>query len=875
MPLWRFLVALVLLPLVGVVVLATAAAQARADEAAGAERAEDAVRLLSLLDAARGGVEQELIPLLTLKVVGNPALAASLGIPENLVTMQASAAAEEAARVRGLTDDALARIPAGSIGAAEAERAASDLAVLRSASLEGSLDIDEVYLRFLAVSTDLMTAQEAAAAAATSEGVPAATLRAIRDVQTVAQLTHIASRQMPLYLGSMFVSAGDSIVGSRTAWQTSWLDYTDARRQMDGLSQPALSAAWGQLRASDAVADVDALLSAGLAESGPVPTLGGVMTLLLAGQERGVLLSELVATAVGEAQALVSADREHAGKALQGIVVVGVGLLAGSLVGALVLGRSVARALRLLAGQAHQISRGSLVEVEVAGPREVRTVSAALRTAVAGLRRIQDQAQAVARGDLDNALLDQPLPGPLGEVVHASVKEIVHSVRQREELQFALAHQATHDALTELPNRAQAVSLVTAALHRGRRSGEMTGLLFVDLDGFKAVNDGHGHAAGDEVLREVAHRLSAAVRPGDVVCRLGGDEFVVLVEPVHSEHDLLELASRLVSSVSDPIAVPRAHVRVGASIGVAVGRDGRTDADALFAEADIAAYRAKARGRGRAEVFDEQLRLQLNERAELEAAISSGLAAGEMRVAYQPVVDVATDRLTGYEALIRWDRPGVGLVPPDEFIPVAEGSRLIGEVDRWMLHEATRRLAEWRTAAPAAPGEPEPTMAVNISGRHLADPRVLTDVADALEASGLPARLLVLEVTETVLVDDPIAYDHLGELRALGVGIAIDDFGTGYTSIGQLRHMPVDTLKIDRSFVASTEPAHRELVALMIRAAHTFGLTVVAEGVEEPAQLARLKEQACDRAQGFLLYRPMDAAEAGALLRGPVVVGAR
>jgi diguanylate cyclase (GGDEF)-like protein len=403
----------------------------------------------------------------------------------------------------------------------------------------------------------------------------------------------------------------------------------------------------------------------------------------------------------------------------------------------------------------------------------------------------------------------------------------------------------------------------------------MTGLLFVDLDGFKAVNDGHGHAAGDEVLREVARRLSAAVRPGDVVCRLGGDEFVVLVEQVDDEHGLLELANRLIATVSEPIAVGRTRVRIGASIGVAVSRDGGTDADALFAEADTAAYRAKARGRGRAEVFDETLRRQLNQRAELEAAIAHGLVAGEMQVAYQPVVDVATDRLTGYEALIRWERPGVGLVPPDEFIPVAEGSRLIGDVDRWMLHEATRQLAQWRAECPAAPGDPDPAIAVNISGRHLADPRVITDVAEALEASGLPAGLLTLEVTETVLVDDPRAYEHLTELRAMGVSIAIDDFGTGYTSIGQLRHMPVDTLKIDRSFVASAEPAHRELVALMIRAAHTFGLTVVAEGVEEPAQLARLKAQACDRAQGYLLHRPMGAAEAGALLRRPEVAGSR
>ncbi|SOC49304.1 diguanylate cyclase (GGDEF) domain-containing protein [Blastococcus aggregatus] len=867
-PLWRYLTALVMLPLIGVVVLATAAAQARAAEASSAERAEDAMRTFAVLDAARRGAEQELIPVLSLRLLADPQTLAVLNLPPELVQSQAQTAAGDAARARAVTDQALADVPYGSVGWAAAERSAADLAVLRSGTDTG--DIEDVYLRFLAVSNDLMTAQQAAAATATAEGIPRATLRALQDVQTIARLTQAASRQLPLFLGAMF-AGDDSMIGSRTAWQTAGLDFTDAERQMESLSQPALRSAWRDVQDSEPATTVDRLLAG--VDSGTPVSVASVVTLILATQERSALLGELVDSAIGNAQELVSADRQHANNQLRGILGLGAGLLAASLVGALVLGRRVARALRLLAGQATQISQGSLVEVEVDGPREVRTVSAALGSAVAGLRRIQDQAQAVARGDLDNALLDQPLPGPLGEVVHASVREIVHSVRQREELQFALAHQATHDALTELPNRAQAVTLVTAALHRGRRSGEMTGLLFVDLDGFKAVNDGHGHAAGDEVLREVARRLRAAVRPGDVVCRLGGDEFVVLVEPVHTEHDLLELAHRLIASVSEPIGVGRGRVRIGASIGVAISRDGSTDADALFAEADTAAYRAKASGRGRAEVFDETLRRQLQQRAELEAAIAAGLVNGEMQVAYQPVIDVASDRIIGYEALIRWERPGIGLVPPDEFIPVAEGSRLIGDVDRWMLHAATQQLAQWRAESPAGPGDPDPTIAVNISGRHLADPRVITDVADALAASGLPARLLTLEVTETVLVDDPLAYDHLTELRALGVSIAIDDFGTGYTSIGQLRNMPVDTLKIDRSFVASTEPAHRELVALMIRAAHTFGLTVVAEGVEEPAQLARLKAQDCDQAQGFLLYRPMGAPEAGALLRRTEAAG--
>ncbi|WP_346620321.1 EAL domain-containing protein [Blastococcus montanus] len=875
-PLWRYLTALVLLPLIGVVVLAAAAAQARAAEAAGAERAEQAVRTLALLDAARSAVEQEMMPVLSLRVIENPAAAAALGLPDFLLQAQRKTAFAEAQRAREVTDLALAMVPAGSVGEDAAERAAEDLAVLRAGSDAGALDVEGVYMEFLTVSNDLMHAEIAAAAAATSQGIPGATLRAIRDVQTIAQLAQSASRQLPLFLGSLLGGGGDELIGSRTAWQTVWLDYLDVRRQMQTLSQESLRVAWDEVRTSSVVSRVEGAMAGGLSGN-PVRHLPitELASLLLGGQERNAMLTGLVETAAGEAQALAAADRERANDSLQLVLVLGGGLLAGSLLGAVLLGRSVARALRLLAGQATEISQGSLVEVEVAGPREVRTVSAALGAAVAGLRRIQAQAQAVARGDLDDALLDQPLPGPLGEVVHASVKQIVHSVRQREELQFALAHQATHDPLTELPNRAQAVTLVTSALHRGRRAGEMTGLLFVDLDAFKAVNDAHGHAVGDEVLREVSRRLRDAVRPGDVVCRLGGDEFVVLVEPVHSEHDLLQLADRLIASVSEPITLGgNTAVRVGASVGVAVSRDGGTDADVLFAEADTAAYRAKAHGRGRAEIFDEALRAQLSRRTELEAAILHGLANGEMELHYQPVVDVARGRLAGYEALIRWERPGVGMVPPDEFIPVAEGSRLIGDVDRWVLREATRQLAEWRAGCPAVPGRPEATVAVNISGRHLADRRIVADVADALEASGLPARLLVLEVTETVLVDDPVAFDHLTELRAMGVAIAIDDFGTGYTSIGQLRNMPVDTLKIDRSFVASAEPAHRELVALMIRAAHTFGLTVVAEGVEEPAQLARLKEQACDQAQGYLIHRPMRAAEAGALLRTGARAGA-
>ena len=871
-PLWVYLTALVLVPVVGVVVLTAVIAQARSAEAVSAERAEHAVRAVAMLDAARSAVEHEVVPVLATAVVEDPAVATALGLPPAAAAAQRQLVGADAQEAREATDRALSAVPADAEGAVEVRQAAERVAQLRAEVAAGGIVVADVYFAYLEVSNALMNAQRRAAAGASSEDVPAATLRAARDVELVAQLAQTATRQVPLFFASQ-LQAGELTAGSRLAGQNARLAHADAQRAMEDLSQASLRAAWDRVRTAPVTTAVAAALAEGpRATVEPLPVTR-LLPFLLQVNMRDDLLAGLVDEAVESALALAAADRDRAHERLTTTLQLGIGLLLASLLGALLLGRSVSRSLGLLAGQATRISEGSLVEVEAVGPREVRTVSAALGSAVAGLRRIQDQAQAVARGDLTNSLLDQPLPGPLGEVVHASVREIVASVRARQELQYALAHQATHDPLTELPNRAQARTLTTAALHRARRAGDVTGLLFVDLDGFKAVNDSHGHACGDQVLVEVAQRMVAAVRSGDVVCRLGGDEFVVLVERVHTERDLQELGDRLIDAVSRPITLGERLVRVGASVGIAVGRDGGTDADVLLAEADTAAYRAKRHGRGRTELFDEALRRQLAERAALEEALTAGIARGELELYYQPVVDLDRDAIAGYEALVRWNRPGSGLVPPDVFIPVAEGSRLICDLDRWVLHEATRQVAAWRAAEPPVPGEPEVTVAVNVSGRHLTDRRVVQDVTDALAASGLPARLLVLEVTETVLVDDPVAIAHLAELRDLGVTVALDDFGTGYTSIGQLRTMPVDTLKIDRSFVASTEPGHAELVALMVRAAHTFGLTVVAEGVEEPAQLTRLRADGCDLAQGYLLHRPLTAAAAGALLRTPVAVG--
>ncbi|MBN1091203.1 EAL domain-containing protein [Blastococcus sp. TML/M2B] len=856
-PLWVYLTALVLVPLVGVLALTGAIVRVAVTEAASAARSESAIAALGGLHSARSAIIREIIPTLTQVIVGTPnSASALLGEDSDIVVDLREPARQLLQDTRAATNEALAAIPESSLAAAETAAAIRRIGWVRAAADAPGADPESIYDDFLELADDLAGAQARAARAARAELAPVATTDAVRDVQLVADAATIAGRLVPEFIGTQLVGVA---MDDREAWRADWALYTAARDNMAKLSQDRLERSWRALASSPEVAVIDQLLAAHAAGEAAILSVPQLISLVDQATARDARLSDLLADAAAEAQSLAVADHRAANDRRDLLLSVGLVLVVASLAGAVVVGRIVSRALGALAHQAEKISHGQLVEISDRGPREARTVSAALATTVAGLSRIQAQAAAVTRGDLADPVLADALPGPLGELLHASVEKLVASVRERESLQTALAHQAAHDPLTDLPNRIQARTLTAAALHRGRRAGTMTGLLFVDLDGFKGVNDRFGHATGDALLRIVADRLRVALRPGDVVCRLGGDEFVVLVEQVTGERELLELARRLIDTVSHPAVEGGQELRIGASVGIAVAQDASVDADVLFAEADAAAYRAKARGRGRAELFDESLRAQLAAQSELETALTAGLAAGELEVHYQPVVGLASGRLEGYEALLRWNRPGVGMVPPNDFIPVAETSKLICDLDRWVLHEATRQVAAWRAEHPAAELL---TVAVNVSGRHLSDSRVVQDVVDALAASGLPPELLVVEVTETVLVNDPAAFGHLVALRDLGVSVAIDDFGTGYTSIGQLAGMPVDTLKIDRSFVASADSGHAELVELMIRAAHTFRLSVVAEGVEEEAQLAWLRDQRCDFAQGYLLSRPLPAAAA-------------
>ncbi len=439
-----------------------------------------------------------------------------------------------------------------------------------------------------------------------------------------------------------------------------------------------------------------------------------------------------------------------------------------------------------------------------------------------------------------------------------AIDQITESNAELRRLQDELAFQAAHDPLTGLPNRAEAARLVHRALARARRTGRIVALLFIDLDGFKAVNDSHGHPAGDEVLRTVARRLTDELRAGDVAARLGGDEFVVLLEDLEAEPSAEAVAARLIDMIRRPIGLSVGlDAEVGASIGISYNRDERVDADLLLHDADVAVYRAKQRGRGRVETFSETLGTELAERAELRAALERALRNDELVLFYQPIIRVTTGQLEGYEALVRWERPGHGLVPPSEFIPFAERSELICDLDHWVLDRATEQLARWNRTS----GARDLLLSVNISGRHVTAPQITDEVRTALEEHGVDPSQLILEITETVLVEDRVAIENLHALRRLGVTLSLDDWGTGYNSIAQLSRLPVDMVKIDRSYLDPTTHHDQTLLRLMVHVAHTFGLTVVGEGVEQDEQLALLAALEVESAQGFLLGRPVPAVE--------------
>jgi diguanylate cyclase (GGDEF)-like protein/PAS domain S-box-containing protein len=442
----------------------------------------------------------------------------------------------------------------------------------------------------------------------------------------------------------------------------------------------------------------------------------------------------------------------------------------------------------------------------------------------------------------------------------------LHDITDRKQVERELAHQAFHDKLTGLANRALFGDRVEQVLRRNSRSGDHAAVIYLDLDSFKHVNDSLGHAAGDELLQEVGRRLVDAVRTGDTVSRLGGDEFGILLEESRRAVDQAEaVADRILAALTSPIVAGERMVTVSASLGIAVAAADSTAAS-LLRDADVAMYRAKSAGKGRWVVYDSGMHTAAVERLQLESDLSSALARDQLRLFYQPVVELSSDRIVGFEALLRWDHPELGVLLPDRFIPIAEENGLIIPIGRWVLDEACRASVAWNQEFPA---EEPLTMAVNITARQLADADLAADVDAATESAGMDPRLLVIELTESSLVHDAhLAARRLRELRSLGLRIAVDDFGTGYSSLSYLRQFPVDILKIDRSFV-STITDRSELPAIvrgLLDLGRTLGLEMVAEGVEDEVQRESLRDVHCDLAQGFLFARPLETADAEALL---------
>jgi diguanylate cyclase (GGDEF)-like protein/PAS domain S-box-containing protein len=442
----------------------------------------------------------------------------------------------------------------------------------------------------------------------------------------------------------------------------------------------------------------------------------------------------------------------------------------------------------------------------------------------------------------------------------------LHDVTDRKQAEDELVHQAFHDSLTGLANRALFRDRLEHAIRRGLRDGADSAVVFLDLDGFKNVNDSLGHDAGDDLLREAAARLVGAVRPGDTVGRLGGDEFAILVEHSHRPLDeVTAIADRVLQTLSEPVRLGEHEIVLTASLGIAVCA-GYTDSGHLLRDADVAMYRAKTMGKGRWVVFEPGMRAAAVERLELESDLRSALAEGRFFLVYQPVIELESERVVGFEALLRWRRPGHGVIAPDRFIPILEENGQIVPIGRWVLGEATRTAARWQRRVGTGRSL---TMAVNVSARQLADPGLVDDVATALARSGLEPSCLVLEMTETVLVEDAeTAAQRLGALRELGIRLAIDDFGTGYSSLSYLRQFPVDILKIDRSFINSI--TRRDQVPAIVRGlldlGRTLELETVAEGVEHDFQRNRLRDENCTLAQGYLFAQPLEAGAAEELL---------
>jgi diguanylate cyclase (GGDEF)-like protein len=483
-----------------------------------------------------------------------------------------------------------------------------------------------------------------------------------------------------------------------------------------------------------------------------------------------------------------------------------------------------------------------------------------------GMSEMCDIAERTAEGERLNEGLEQRVAERTVQLA-ASNKELEKEVAERKQIEEQLLHNAFHDGLTGLANRALFIDHLKLALGRAERhTAYRFAVLFLDLDRFKIVNDSLGHMTGDQLLIGVARRLEATMRPGDTVSRLGGDEFTVLLDDLKDAGEAEAVAERLQRELSLSFNLGNHEVFTTVSIGIALSSSDYQRPEEILRDADTAMYRAKQLGKARYEVFDQAMHARAMDRLGMERDMRRAVERRELFLQFQPIVSLSNGSLRGFEALVRWQHPERGLIPPAKFIPVAEETGMIIPIGKWVLGEACRQMSRWQKLSQT--DEPLP-MSVNLSGRQFLQPDLLEQVQEVLRETGLDPRGLKLEITETVVMENIEAATHtLEQLRALGVELSIDDFGTGYSSLSYLQRFPVSTLKIDRSFVSrmTESDGTAEIVRTIAKLAQNLGMDVVAEGVETEGQRAQLSAFECEFGQGYYFSKPMDGDAAEAFL---------
>ncbi len=726
--------------------------------------------------------------------------------------------------------------------------------------------VDATFRQAASLLDELVTDINASVSTVQAGTIDAADL--LSDLQAVARVTRTARNETGAVIDAI---ASDQVVTMSSVLGSSFRheDALAAAARKQALDPSDLVKRYGELTDVPVRFYDGSLVTGGqlLVDQASLQSIAAIMIERIdyLGHVESYRASEGAAMAA-RADALATAAEQRNRFTVTALIIVGLGSLAFGIV----VIRSFARPLTQLRAEAEYISNGGLDArtLPLEGPSDIRKVIAAMNDMAGTLRSVDVNMKLLASGQSDGNHLAE-LPGEVGASMRHSMERVTVLTSELQISQQLLERQARHDSLTGLPNRLAMLEHLDRLIAERGDLPEL-GVMFVDIDGFKSVNDTHGHAVGDVVLTEIARRLSNSIREGDMVARLGGDEFLVVVEQCTDRISLEAFGERMIREIEQPHAVGEQLFAVSASVGV-TSVDAVDDAMAAIARADAAVYHAKRRGRRRVETFDADLQSSIERTAQLELVLRRAIHDGELRMFLQPLGDLRTGRVCGAEALVRWERPDVGLVQPGEFIPVAERSGLIFDLERWMLGAACRRIASWRAEYPDC----ELRLAVNISGRHLIEGDLLADLDAALGAAGADPRMLEIELTESQLLDDvDRASVVLGEIRARGIRIAIDDFGTGYSSMTYLQKLPIDVVKIDRSFIsrATSNGFDSTIVEAVVTIGRTLALDVVAEGVETPEQLAYVMSKGVTRAQGFLLAEPMPADEADKVIFGGPII---